>query len=251
MLDGASLAQVSDGDGARARLQRCLEFERTGERNAALRVCRAARRAGDASDEEVRAARNAEWRLRSHRPRYGPVAGLRLTTMSGDPRESYDPRLGFSLGAAGTLPLGCYVALVGELAVAKKGTFAHNELDERVNVDLVYLDLPVMLRVGVERPAAVIPHAFAGVLGSMLLSAEGQAEGHPQADLADLSDPFSFALVVGAGSRFPTDAGDITADVRYEHGMNGVITANVLHYEATSSSELRHRILSLNGGFLF
>jgi hypothetical protein len=244
-------AQSEDIPSAGDRLRRCLELERSGDRDGALRACRAVQRAEDATPEQAEAARKAAWRVRSYRVRYGPIAGLRLATMSGDPSEEYDPRFGFMLGAAATAPLGCILALMGELSVAKRGTYGKNERAETVNVDLVYADVAVFLRAGVERPSAMIPYVFGGALVSMLLSAEGQAEGHPQQDLADVTDPFSIAGVIGGGVRFPTGVGDFTADLRYEHGLNGVLTVNVLHYEFVSSRELRHRALSLNGGFLF
>jgi hypothetical protein len=123
-------------------------------------------------------------------------------------------RVGFTAGGFVGIGLNSAVAIQPEVLFAQKGLKVKGPFEDgRFELQVDYIDVPVLVRVG--------PPGFkvlAGPSFNFNIRAKGTSEGEPDEDLKDDIEPFEFGLVIGAGFYGSV----LIVEGRYQEGLTNV-----------------------------
>ena len=173
---------------------------------------------------------------------YGVKAGINLAKINFDPEpeeDNLDRRIGFVGGLFVVVPMTDLIAFQGEALFSQKGASG-----DEGKVELDYLEVPLLLRVGHAPSGSTSFHAFAGPSVGLKLRAratstfDGETEDE---DIGDDVETFDLGLVAGAG----VDVGRFTLDGRYTWSLRNV---NNL---APDEVEIKNRVFSIMAGVRF
>lgn len=177
------------------------------------------------------------------------------TAIDGDATDSdasdgyTERRFGMIGGGFGVFFLQSPLALQVEALYSQKGSKESVGENDAVVLELDYLDIPVLGRVGVGAWGSTRLHLLAGPSLGYRLTANSRlantsfdfANGYVLNIEEDVAR-FDLGLVLGAGA----DIGRrLVVDARYIWGLNNV------HKDTSEGLEIKNRVLSIMGGFRF
>ena len=179
--------------------------------------------------------------------RAGIKGGVSSATLSGDGVDGAGSLTGFVGGAFVRFPLGGMVSLQPELLYARRGA-SDTEIEEAdASLKLSYLELPVLLHVGIPTGTAFRPHLFAGPYfayrtgGTIEASAEGvTVEIDCDDDDFDL-EKTDIGLQFGAGFDYDFGGFALVVDGRYGLGLTSLSDAE--------DADAKNRAFSFMAGF--
>lgn len=155
----------------------------------------------------------------------GVKAGVSLATFGGDDVDmgtvSAGTRTGLAVGGFLTFAMGPNFAFQPELLYVQKGA-KYEEGDESATFKFAYLDIPLLLKARFPTSGSVRPNLFAGPVGSLKLSADGEAtEGDlsMSMDISDMVKGFDFGMAFGGGLDFAMGQNTLSLDARYTLGL--------------------------------
>jgi hypothetical protein len=164
--------------------------------------------------------------------------GPTLAWFGGSDVVQSNPRVGIAIGFHVHSPLGKGISIDPELTFAYKGAdltaAAGSSLEQVLNAQLWYLELPVPLRYSIGRPDALRFRFYAGPYIAILAGCSGQIQVNDStyaqscsdfpdpADPAQTFDPFvgwDAGAMAGAGAGIPLFGIRFEVDLRYEQGF--------------------------------
>jgi len=177
-------------------------------------------------------------------------AGASLATLGGSDSGDLGSRTGLHLGAAITFPLSPSLGLqVGGAFVQKGAATSEDGVD--VTVALDYIEIPVLLRLGVPMAGSLAPHFFLGPALSIEAGCEFEGSGDgatitiscSEADIPAKS--IDIGGVAGAGLDIATSGPiSVTLDVLFNFGLTSID-------DSGSPSDIKNRAWSLLAGVDF
>ncbi len=192
---------------------------------------------------------------------FGVIGGPGLTNIAADDDDlgtvSGD-QVGFSVGIQAGVDFNDIVGLAPQLLFSRRGWESEGEaLDLELDNEymLSYIDLPVMLRIGVPIADVVAPKVMVGPHGSLFVDGERSGEtGGPFVDgqgTVDIENDdvntFQFGLTAAAGVDFNLDGGVLTTDVRFVRNFTGVFDTDDLE----GDDNVYHQSWYVMVGFMF
>jgi hypothetical protein len=145
----------------------------------------------------------------------GIKLGLNMANVSGsDVSDDAEMNLGIALGGYGTWTVNEAFAVQPEIYYSQKG-YSVND----VNMNLAYLDIPVLAKWTPAMAGEVKPNLYGGVSLGILLSAEVENDG----DTSDIKDQVAgtdLGLVLGVGADMVISGQKFNGDIRYDMGLS-------------------------------
>lgn len=180
----------------------------------------------------------------------GVAAGLSIATIDAADAEA-EARSGIRIGATLLGQLSSILAIESGLAFVQKGATADAFVESiglvRAELDTSYLEIPVLLRVGIPGLGTAVPYTVAGPAIATLLSAKASVRGSGlPSDSMDVKDQYTsldYALVAGMGVEIDAGVGAVVLDARYWLGLKDVAKAD--------DTTARNRSFALTAGFVF
>lgn len=183
---------------------------------------------------------------------FGVKAGVNVaaTEFSGDAAGGYDERrIGAVGGAFAVFRLAPPLAIQVEALYSQKGSKVTLDADNSVTLELEYLEIPLLARIGVGTWDATGVHLFAGPSVGYRLSANNRlsntAFDFANGTVLNIEDDvarFDLGLVLGAGA----DIGRrLVVDARYTWGLNNVSK------DSSDGVDIKNRVLSIMAGIRF
>jgi hypothetical protein len=180
---------------------------------------------------------------------FGVSGGLSLASLTGDDvDDDLDGRTGFNAGAFVELPLADIIWLVPGLYYVQKGATSDG-LVEEISID--YLELPLLLRVGVSDRDPVGINLFLGPTFALQLKCDFQVanitdecEDEAASDF-DITKNFDVGLAVGGGLSFavsPTIS--LLANAFWDLGLMSID-------DSLAEQDIKNEAILLNVGFVF
>ncbi len=164
----------------------------------------------------------------------GVKGGLALGTIETDDELNLEHRRGITAGLSLMKDLSSSVGLGAEVLWTQRGT---REVGTGVTMELDYLDVPVLVRVGSSSGNGTRFHVFTGPQAGLRLRA--RLEGGPTArDLKNEIHPFELAWTAGAG----VEVRGVTLDARYTLGLTNVD-------DSSAFDEFTNRTISVMIGY--
>lgn len=159
---------------------------------------------------------------------FGVVGGVNFATFGGDDAEDIDHKTGLVLGAFASIPLGQVLTFRPEVLYTQKGAEAEDE-GGVFTASLDYLEIPVLLRIGVPGVGAGL-HALVGPTLSFELDCSIEFEGESSEDCdtaedleADARKSFLVGGMIGAGVDLPFGPTLLSLDGRYTFDLENFI----------------------------
>lgn len=184
--------------------------------------------------------------LAQERAAFGVKGGVNFANITFDVEGvdiNFDKRTGLVAGAFVVWPAEARVALQLEALYSQKGA-RFDEQGSTFDVDVDYLDVPILARVSTPLTTGTRLYAFGGPLLAFRLRARGETLFDGEGENGDISDevePIDFGLVAGAGVEF----GRMLVDARYTWGLKA------LNKEDTDEVKVKSRVFSIMAGFRF
>jgi hypothetical protein len=156
--------------------------------------------------------------------------------------ENFESKLGFCIGGFITFGISEMFAIQPEVLYSMKGSKAEGIVlaeSFKVEFNLSYLEIPVLLKVRIPTRGTVRPSIFAGPYLAIKLSGKSKIEyagESEEEDLEDLKDT-DIGLVLGAG----IDFGKLTVDLRYNLGITKI----------PEEDDVKNKVISLMIGYSF
>lgn len=151
----------------------------------------------------------------------GARGGINLPTIAFD-----DPNL-FEVKANPGWVAGGFVTFLpaARLSVQVEGLVSRRlvTLDTLIDDAMTYVEIPVMLRVGLYRRARLTVHALAGASANVLIAASESFNGNSAGDIRPTLEPWEIAAVVGADARIKDRW---VVGFRYLYGLTQVYRAS-------------------------
>lgn len=163
----------------------------------------------------------------------GAKAGLSLATLGADAKDllggSLKNRTGLTAGGFVTRELSGVWSLRGEVLFTAKGTTAE-DTGEKATVKLNYIQIPVMLQVGIpiEGHAGFQPYLAAGPSVAFELSCDLEVESGSQSLKESCADEdvetksVDFGVVFGVGALISAGSGSLIFDIDYALGLTNI-----------------------------
>ena len=182
----------------------------------------------------------------------GLSGGLSIASLTGDDVEDdFESRSGFNVGAFAEFPLGDILWLVPGVYYVQKGATAEPsaQLVEKISID--YLEIPLLLRVGVSTRQPVGINLLLGPTLAFQLKCELEAgtvertcEQAATAQ-ADLTKKFDLGLAVGGGLSFAVSPNlSLIANALWDLGLMSID-------ESAAERDAKNEAILLNVGFSF
>jgi hypothetical protein len=177
---------------------------------------------------------------------FGVKAGVNFANINFDPEpevDLFEGRTAFVGGLFVVVPANDVIAFQGEALFSQKGT-SFDEGGDAGDLELDYLEVPLLLRVGSPSSGAASFHVFAGpsvgfkLRSKLTATFDGESEDE---DIDDDVEKVDVGLVAGAGVGF----GRFTVDGRYTWGLRNVVSAD------TEEIKLKNRVFSIMAGVRF
>lgn len=155
--------------------------------------------------------------------RMGILGGASFSTFQTSPQEEgldFGTRTGLVAGAVVDVGLGRRLTLRLEPAYAQRGSELVLLLfgeESRGTLKLEYLELPVLLKVGLGS-GRIQPYLIGGPTLAYKLSAKTQAEGESE-DVSESFQRWDFGIAAGGGLEFPAGSARVFLEGRYNFGL--------------------------------
>jgi hypothetical protein len=157
----------------------------------------------------------------------GVLGGASLNRLSGDGITEQDSRTGFIAGGFAKYSFSPMVSLILEAQYSVKGTKgATNSSGDMADLKFDYLDLPLLLNVGVPAGEMAAFNFYAGLSFNSRLKCGYGVNG---ASLTDCDDPWmegegiEWAIPAGLSLDYNFGGGVFTVDLRYLLGLTDVL----------------------------
>jgi hypothetical protein len=180
---------------------------------------------------------------------FGVSGGLSLASLTGDDvDEDLDGRTGFNVGAFAELPLADIIWLVPGLYYVQKGATSDGPVED-ISID--YLELPLLLRVGVSERDPVGINLFLGPTFALQLTCDfevnnvtRECEEEAASDF-DITRKFDVGLAVGAGLSFSVSPTlSLLANALWDLGLMSID-------DSAAQQDIKNEAILLNVGFVF
>lgn len=165
-----------------------------------------------------------------------------------DSSQKFQPD--FSAGLVGLLPLGGVLTLQTELLFSRRGgkqeqSFMDDTSSVTWKTRLTYLELPVMLRLGLPGSEKAQPAVLLGGYGALRLSAKQSVTG-TYTSIKDNTKEMDYGLTAGISLGLKTASRQtILLGARYVHGLSNILK------NPEDGQKWRNRGFTLSAGFLF
>ena len=173
--------------------------------------------------------------------------GMSLATLGGSDIESADSRAGLRVGASAILPLTPSLDLQLGAAYAAKGA-TEQGFGLEVDLELGYLEMPLLLRFSPSAAGTISPHFMAGPALALRVSCNAAASAEGLEISADCDDEFDdlksmdLGAMAGAGLDIATSGSlSVSVDVLYNFGLSSI----------SESDDVKNRAFSLLAGVRF
>jgi hypothetical protein len=166
----------------------------------------------------------------------GVIGGPGLTNITADDDDFEtvsNNRVGYSLGLQFGLDFNEFFGLAPELLFSRRGWETSGEafgIEFDSDYMLSYLELPLLLRIGIPLDGALVPKVLIGPHGSLFLDGERDGEaggpfvngtGPSDIDPSDVND-WQFGVTAAAGIDFNLEgSGVLTTDIRFVRNFTG------------------------------
>ncbi len=157
--------------------------------------------------------------------------------------EDFESRLGICIGGFITVNISEMFAIQPEVLYSMKGSKVEGTLfgeTFKVEFNLSYLEIPVLVKLRIPTQGNVKPSLFVGPSLAIKLSGKGKIEyagESEEEDLEELKDT-DFGLIMGAG----IDFGKLTVDLRYNLGLTKI---------PEEDDDVKNKVISLMIGYSF
>lgn len=142
----------------------------------------------------------------------GAKAGINFTNFNGG--GNFDSRTGFMVGGFVKMNIPeSSVAIQPEVYYAQKGA----ETSDGGEIKLEYLEIPILVKVGLSKSDIVKPNIFAGPYAGINLN---QSSGGLLGSTGNDTENIDFGGVVGAGLDIEAGSSIFTIDLRYGFGLS-------------------------------
>ena len=154
------------------------------------------------------------------------LAQLRGEVEGEEDAETTDRKLGFAVGVFGTIPLGPALALQPEvLYVQKGGAFTEEDLEVEADLNLDYVQVPVLVKLTLPAGGAIVPSLYAGPYASYAVSREFEFDADVVGgviDAEDVIERLDYGVALGADVGFNLGGSGATLGLRYDLGLANV-----------------------------
>jgi len=179
----------------------------------------------------------------------GLKAGMNIANFHGDVVGGlFESKMGFCAGGFITFKVANIVAIQPEVLYTQKGSKWEAEFIWGTwNINLNYLEIPVLLKVIMPIQGMIKPHLFVGPYFAFNLTAKGKIEDNGQSDEDDIDEfvkDTDFGAVFGGGIDFGLPAGKIVFDARYSLGLTAI-------YEEVFGFDVKNNVFSFMLGYAF
>lgn len=168
--------------------------------------------------------------------------------------DDYKMNLGFHVGFVYDIPLSDILSLEPGLLIETKGfkikeSFGGISIVGKLN--LVYADIPVMLKAGYELSngmkiyGALGPYVGVGLFGKIVAKAEGERETETVEWGSDENESMIKRLDFGLGFGGGIEVNQVLVGIGYDLGL-----ANVSPY-TDGGAKAKHRVLKISVGYIF
>jgi hypothetical protein len=172
----------------------------------------------------------------------GVKVGLNMAKLTGDDVQNAKYRTGFAAGGYLNFGLGMF-AVQPEVLFSMQGS--KFDVEENLEMKLNYIEVPVLLKVGVGLAGPVKPHVLVGPSLGILLSAKAKWQDDGESVENDIKDELKstdFRIVFGAG--IDTMVG-LSVDARWSMGMTTLDDAG------DNREDFKNSVISLTVGYGF
>ena len=159
----------------------------------------------------------------------GLHGGVSLSSVAGDDTEGFESSVGLKAGATATFPLSGNVGLQVGAAFAEKGADGEESVFGAL-IAFDYIEVPVMLRLGIPVAGNIAPHFAIGPAIGFLIGCEVSAPFKGTSFDADCEDTkletksVDFGAMANAGVTIATsDKFSVTVDVAYNLGLTSIL----------------------------
>jgi hypothetical protein len=159
----------------------------------------------------------------------GPRVGISISNLGGDDISGTDSRTGLAVGWAFGVPAGERWSIQPEFHYWEKGA-STRFFGVQTDLDLSYLEVPVLLRVDLTQGSSFTPHVLVGPTFGINLTCTARVSAGPFSGEQDCADRENFdvnALDFGVAAGFGVSADmggwDLSADARYAIGLADVL----------------------------
>lgn len=133
----------------------------------------------------------------------------------------------FVVGLYGQVPLANrYLTFQPEVLYARKGaSFESGSNDVNVNLNIDYIEIPVLLKANLPLEGQLVPNLYAGPYVSFAVNRESKVSGNGNSATQDLSDQFSstdYGLALGASFDTSLAGYGFTIGGRYDLGLANI-----------------------------
>jgi outer membrane immunogenic protein len=181
---------------------------------------------------------------------WGIKGGVNFATQHTDEEIEQDAlknRVGIVAGVFFSVPVGGLFSVQPEVLYSQKGSKFELEGLAEGTIEVDYVEIPILLRVGQWNASATTFHAFVGPSLGFKVRAKAKGESGGESETVDISDEietFDFGLVFGGG----VDFGRFTVDGRYTWGLSNI---NVLIDDEPDDAKVTNRVFSIMAGVRF
>lgn len=187
----------------------------------------------------------------------GAEAGINVSDVSFEGEAETESNTGLRVGGVLRLGLSSVLGLQTGAYFSEKGTTDVTEPDVDIDLDLSYVEIPLLLNVRIPTgPAPVTPRLYAGPQLALEtgcdISATGDGasattscdEASQEGDLEVDTKSTDLSVVFGGGLDIAAGPGAITLDARYDLGVSDI-------NELETGTDFENRSLSVAAGYLF
>ena len=185
----------------------------------------------------------------------GLKGGINISTLSQKGADlvsvSWEPAIGFTVGACYTIDVNEYLAFQPELYYSKKGGKLEGSILSVLAskyLAIHYLELPLLLKLKFPTQGSINPNLFVGPYVSLKLSDKGEIKVlgiELEEELIKIRGS-DFGLVFGGGIDFKVRDAVVILDIRYDLGL-----VNVAEPVLGIENEMKNRSLILMVGYGF
>jgi len=147
------------------------------------------------------------------------IASIGVTDAPSD--EEYSSRLGIIFGAIAEATVSNSIGVSVELIIIGKGAVI-KESGDKVNFNLSYIELPIMVRYNFETSGTAEPFVMAGPSIGFLTGAKVKFEDGDSYDIKHETKGIDFGFGIGGGVKVPQEKFTPFATLRYVFGFTNV-----------------------------
>ncbi|NIM19346.1 MAG: outer membrane beta-barrel protein [Candidatus Latescibacteria bacterium] len=181
----------------------------------------------------------------------GVKGGINIAKLNGDDAEGAESKTDFIGGVFVSIGIDRIVSLQPEILLSRKGAQG-TAFGYEGEVELNYLEIPLLFKASLPSDGAIIPHLFVGPALSFSLSARatGKSSGffgvsEQTVELDDQVQDFDLGLVFGGGLNFNFVSAIIVVDGRYNLGLKSIDAESKSLGIGESDFDLKNGVFSI------